>query len=232
MSIGRAVIRPLKNSLDDMPVHVRQLAEMFRKHGVKQDAARGRVEGLDAAKVPDDLQKAWKTDSVWMPDDVVGAGKGNRPDPGDYLDEDYVKKHLERFKDGGTRFYRPSSLDTYGPGNAGTTFVFPTSEVDDLIAQAGGDPEKLGVLLGLGEDFFPADGVVTRADFTYDELQAGDLRIPSGNEGGADQEKWIPGGYLPEGLREAVFTTHPHATSADPSVGGTWGSFDGEFSLR
>ncbi|MBN9224556.1 MAG: hypothetical protein ABS63_09625 [Microbacterium sp. SCN 70-27] len=36
MSIGKSVIRPLKDALDDMPVHIRQLAEMFRKHAQKQ----------------------------------------------------------------------------------------------------------------------------------------------------------------------------------------------------
>jgi len=29
------------------------------------------------------------------------------------------------------------------------------------------------------------------------------LRIPSGNEAGAN-EMWVPGGYLPEGMPEAV----------------------------
>ena len=58
MGIGSAVIRPLKNALDDMPVHVRQLSEMFRKHGQKQNRNTTGVTDLDnydasPANIPD-----------------------------------------------------------------------------------------------------------------------------------------------------------------------------------
>ncbi|MFT4215260.1 MAG: hypothetical protein QM622_10860 [Microbacterium sp.] len=97
-----------------------------------------------------------------------------------------------------------------------------------IIAKADGDPKKLGVMLGLGENFFvDASGApvaIVRADFSYEDLANGNLRMPRGSEGGA-VEQWIPGGYLPEGIPEAVFNTHPSATGSDPSVGGSWGSF-------
>lgn len=48
--------------------------------------------------------------------------------------------------------------------------------------------------------------------------------MPRGNEAGAN-EAWIPGGYLPEGIPEAVLNTHPDAGRGDPSAGGTWGSY-------
>ncbi|MFT3798261.1 hypothetical protein [Microbacterium sp.] len=225
MHIMGAVIRPLKNSLDDMPVHVRQLAEMFRKHGQKQTHTSGRVKDLDATDVPQPLRDGWKQDSWHTPDRVVGAGKPNRPYPGEYLDADYIKQHLARFEDGATRFYRADSLGRHGPGNGGTTFVFPTSEIDNLVAQAGGDKKTLGVLLGLGEDYFDDGSVIMRADFSYEEVLNGNLRMPRGSEGGANAQ-WIPGGYLPEGLPEAVFDVHPEATPSDPSVGGSWGSWN------
>lgn len=47
MGIGSAVIRPLKNALDDMPVHVRQLSEMFRRHGQKQNRNNSGVNDVD-----------------------------------------------------------------------------------------------------------------------------------------------------------------------------------------
>jgi hypothetical protein len=50
VGIGSAVIRPLKNALDDMPVHVRQLSDMFRRHGQRQNRTTGRVNDLDAAE--------------------------------------------------------------------------------------------------------------------------------------------------------------------------------------
>lgn len=205
--IGDSVIRPLKNALDDMPIHVRQLAEMFRKHGQKQNRNTSAVQNLDSADVTHPLQTAWRSDTDWTPDGIVGTTKKDRPDPGDYLDGDYVRQHLDRFEGGATRFYRADNLEKYGPGNGGTTFVFPTSEIDDIIRQADGDPEALSPMLGLGDGFFgtrdnPVD--VIRADFSPQQIADGNLRLPSGNEGGANPQ-WIPGGYLPDGIPEAVF---------------------------
>jgi len=228
MRIGSEVVRPMMNSLEGMPVHVRQLAQMFRKHGQKQNQSTNRVTDLDATDVPQPLRDGWKKDSWHTPDRVVGSGKPNRPYPAEYLDADYIQQHMQRFEGGATRFYRSESLDRYGPGNQGTTFVFPTSEIDNIIQQADGDPEKLGVMLGLGENFFvDANGNavdITRADFSYEEIVNGNLRMPRSNEAGAN-EAWIPGGYLPEGIPEAVLNTHPDAGRGDPSAGGTWGSY-------
>ena len=80
-----------------------------------------------------------------------------------------------------------------------------------------------------GEDFFvDADGGavdIVRADFSYEDISNGELRMPRGDEGGANAQ-WIPGGYLPEGIREAVFTVPSGgATGADPTAGGTFGAF-------
>lgn len=226
--IGDAVIRPLKNALDDMPVHVRQLSEMFRKHGQKQNRNTDKVTDLDGTNVPEALRDGWKKDSWYTPDRVVGSGKPNRPYPAEYLDADYIAQHLARFEGGATRFYRAQSLDNYGPGNNGTTFVFPTSEIDSIIEQADGDPKRLGEMLGLGEGFFVDDAgnpvEIVRADFNYEDIANGELRMPRGDEGGANAQ-WIPGGYLPEGIPEAVFNVPSAATGADPSIGGTFGSF-------
>lgn len=207
MSIGKAVIRPLKDALDDMPVHVRQLSEMFRKHGQKQNRNVGGVTDLDATDVPTPLQNGWKPDG-WTPNDVVGAGKGDRPDPGDYLDGDYVRQHLDQFADGATRIYRKSSLDDWGPGNNGTTYVFPTDQLQKVIDRSP-TPQDLARTLGLPENFFAGADVELR-DFAPHELDG--LRMPSGNEGGTDLDAWIPGGYLPSGVPEAVIDIPETAT--------------------
>lgn len=224
----KPVVRSIKDSLDGMPVHVRQLAEMFRKHGQKQNRNTSEVQNLDSADVTHPLKDGWKPDSWYTPDRVVASGKPNRPYPGEYLDNEYITQHLDRFADGATRFYRADSLERYGPGNQGTTFVFPSSEIDRIRLEAGNDPGKLGQMLGLGENFFvDGDGNavdVVRADFSYEDIANGNLRMPRGDEGGANAQ-WIPGGYLPEGIPEAVFNVHPDASGADPSVGGSFGSF-------
>ncbi|WP_431802057.1 hypothetical protein [Microbacterium sp. bgisy203] len=47
------------------------------------------------------------------------------------------------------------------------------------------------------------------------------LRIPTGNEAGAN-DHWIPGGYLPTGIREAVIDVPSTAT-------GVGGNLDGDY---
>ncbi len=211
MGIGTTVIRPMKNALDDMPVHVKQLAEMFRKHGRKQDRNTSEVQNLDSADVVHPLQNAWRNDTDWTPNDVVNAGKGNRPEPSDYLDEDYVTKHLDQFANGATRIYKKESLDGYGPGNNGTTYVFPSDQLQALMDQAK-TPEDLAASLGLPDNFFVGADVELR-DFAPNELDG--LRMPSGNEGGTDKDAWIPGGYLPSGIPEAVINIPETSTGVN-----------------
>ena len=52
MGIGSAVIRPLKDALDGMPVHMKQLAEMFRKHAQKQNKNNDSVADVDKFDTP------------------------------------------------------------------------------------------------------------------------------------------------------------------------------------
>jgi len=212
--IGDAVIRPLKNALDDMPVHVRQLSEMFRKHGQKQKGNTGRVTDLDGTNVPEALRDGWKNDTDWTPNDIINAGKDNRPDPNSYLDGDYIQRHLDQFADGATRIYKTDSLEGYGPGNnraadgSNTTYVFPTDQLQNLMDQVN-SPGELADALGLPHDFFDGADVQLR-DFAPHELDG--LRMPSGNEGGTDLDAWIPGGYLPSGIPEAVIDIPETAT--------------------
>ncbi|MGM7667921.1 hypothetical protein [Microbacterium sp. A93] len=190
-----------------MPIHVRQLAEMFRKHGRKQDRNTSDVQNLDSADVTHPLQNAWRPDSKWEPNDVVDVGHGNRPHPSEYLDQSYIDQHLDRFQDGASRIYISSNLAEYGPGNNGTTFVFPTSELKTIIDETGGDARQLAIRLGMDPDYYlGADGLpvaVEIRNFAPSELS--NLDIPRGNEGGANPQ-WIPGGYLPTGDPEAVIS--------------------------
>ncbi|MFI8631012.1 hypothetical protein ACIGEP_00270 [Microbacterium sp. NPDC077663] len=206
MGIGE-VIRPLKNSLDGVPVHVRQLADMFRKHSQRQDLNRSQVTALD------NVSGAWRTDTHWTPDSIV-SWKGDAPDPGEYLDGDYIRQHLARFEDGASRIYFSDTLHTYGPGQAdGSTFVFPTSELDDIIRNADGDVNVIADQLGMERSwFFDDNGNTLPLEVRhFDPSELTNLRMPSGNEAGAN-EHWIPGGYLPTGIPEAVIDIPPSAT--------------------
>jgi hypothetical protein len=92
------------------------------------------------------------------------------------------------------------SYEAYGIGQRdGTTFLFPTSEIDDLMAQTGGDHAALERALGLPEGYLNDSAI--RVDVP--DLRDYDLRVPSGNEAGAN-DQWLPGGFLPQGMPEAV----------------------------
>lgn len=226
MGIGSSVIRPMKNALDDMPVHVKQLAEMFRKHGQKQNRNTSEVQNLDSADVVHPLQNAWRNDTDWTPDSVV-SWKGDAPDPGDYLDADYIDQHLARFDDGASRIYFSDALHTYGPGQRDhTTFVFPTSELQKILDETGGDAHQIADRLGIEPQYFHVDNDLTKPikdveirNFSPDELSG--LRMPSGNEAGAN-DGWIPGGYLPTGVPEAVIDVPESATGHGPNFDGSY----------
>jgi hypothetical protein len=94
------------------------------------------------------------------------------------------------------------SFERYGLGNIdGTSFVVPKGEADSLIAAAGGDNVMIERALGLPEGFFDDGGELVRIDITDPESYG--LRMPSGNEAGANQ-MWLPGGLLPDGSAEAI----------------------------
>ena len=134
-------------------------------------------------------------------DEITALPKGSRPDPSEYLSPQYIGEHLALFEDGATRFQLRSGLDKYGPGQVdGTSFVMPRAQADELLASAGGDPRALERALGLPEGQLDGNTLM-RVDFEQPE-QLG-LRVPSGNEAGAN-DLWIPGGRLPDGSAEAV----------------------------
>ena len=134
-------------------------------------------------------------------DEIVQMEKGTRPDPAEYLPQEYIDHHLDKFSDGATRFMPESNLEKYGIAQRdGTSFVMPKSEADAMIEATRGDPRAMERALGLPEGFLDSNGVV-RIDIAHpDEFN---LRIPSGNEAGAN-DQWIPGGQLPDGASEAV----------------------------
>jgi hypothetical protein len=134
-------------------------------------------------------------------DEILATPKGSRPDPSDYLSPEYIEQHLDQFHEGATKFMPESNLAKYGIAQRdGTSFVMPKSEADALIDSTNGDPRAMEKSLGLPEGFLDSNKVI-RIDIDHpDEF---DLRVPSGNEAGAN-EQWIPGGKLPDGASEAI----------------------------
>lgn len=162
-------------------------------------AADAAVDTADAARTASRLDAAPLTRA--QIDEITSLPKGSRPDPAEYLSPQYIDGHLALFEDGATRFQLRSGLDKYGPGQVdGTSFVMPKAQADQLLASTAGDPRALERALGLPDGQLEGNTLM-RVDFEQPD-QLG-LRMPSGNEAGAN-ELWIPGGRLPDGGAEAV----------------------------
>lgn len=102
-----------------------------------------------------------------------------------------------------------SNLDKYGIAQRdGTSFIMPSHEVSELLSRAGADRRALEKALGLPESFLESNTLV-RVDIPAPKDL--NLRIPSGNEAGAN-EFWLPGGKLPNGNSEAVIDAGATAT--------------------
>lgn len=156
--------------------------------------AKGSEAAADAGHVVGGLSKA-------KAEEILALPKGSRPNPTEYLSSTYISDHLAQFDDGASRFMTTSNLDKYGIGQRdGTSFVMPKHEADQLLASTRGDPRALEQALGL-PDHFLDDNTLVRVDIPKPKEL--DLRVPSGNEAGAN-EQWIPGGKLPIGNSEAV----------------------------
>lgn len=136
-------------------------------------------------------------------DEIVSAGRGNRPPVDSYVSPARIAEHARAFENGGSRITLQSRLDTYGPAQRdGTAFITTRDEADAILREAGGDPRKLEAALGLPTGQLNNDSVV-RLDFTPEAMKDLNVRMPSGNEAGANDD-WLPGGFLASGKNEAV----------------------------
>jgi hypothetical protein len=133
--------------------------------------------------------------------EIIDTPKASRPDPDTYMPKERIAKHLDQFDQGGSRFMLKGNLDKYGPAQRdGTSFILTKTEADKLLRETGGDPRKLEQALGLPTGQLDSDTLM-RVDFPNPRDLG--LRMPTGREAGAN-DKWLPGGTLPDGALEAV----------------------------
>ena len=165
------------------PGKLRELWEIFMKAVGKKEAGTA----LEGAFI-----------NGWTKDKILSFGWGNRPNPSSYLNKEYIDKFLGQFGGGVTRFQKvkPGPMDVIGDESG--VFVLPKSKADELISESGGDIGKLEELLGLPR------GHLGESPIRIDVSKPGGLRVPSGNEIGANNQQWIPGGYTSGGVPEAV----------------------------
>jgi len=134
-------------------------------------------------------------------DSISAMEPGTRPDPASYLPGNYIEQELSQYDAGASRFMSETNLAKYGPGQIdGTSFVMPRSAADDILASTNGDPRALEDALGLPRNTLDESSLVL---VNFDNPRELGLRLPSGNEAGANAQ-WMPGGKLPSGASEAV----------------------------
>ena len=156
--------------------------------------------------------------------DIRSMPHGSKPDPKTYIAPEAIAEHLGHFDEGASYLVPKSALDRYGRDTLGwpdnSQFVMPAREMDQLLAKAGGDVAAVEKALGIPPGQW-ADQALARIDVPKPKDL--NLRMPSGNEMGANQH-WLPGGHLPTGYREAVINQIPKGAYVERGVMGRSGS--------
>ncbi|QTL40329.1 hemagglutinin repeat-containing protein [Xenorhabdus budapestensis] len=143
-------------------------------------------------------------------DEIINTPHGQRPDPSTYMAKAEIETHLAKFNEGAVRITSRAAykkFDTVGPDGG---FVMPKSAFDKILYESKGDLRIIENKLGLDKRTLN-DSDVMIIHVKRENMQG--LRIPSGNEGGANNQ-WIPGGYTSGGVPEAVmnFSHKPPVT--------------------
>ena len=130
-----------------------------------------------------------------------------RPDPEQYLSSNYIKEHNALFDEGVAAFAKNDywiQKEGYF-GRPDGAFVFPKDVAEAMVKEADGDPRVLEKLLGLDK------GSLGNNPIMIEPKEVENLRIPSGNEGGASGNvQWRPGGKTyPGGVPESVIDRVP-----------------------
>ncbi|TAG03501.1 MAG: hypothetical protein EAZ44_05960 [Cytophagia bacterium] len=139
---------------------------------------------------------------------ITSLKKGCRPEPNLYWSKECNDKHLKQFKEGASYLVAQSILDRFGRtllGRPDGQFVMSKKEMDLLLNNAKGNLAYVETQLGIPAGAWK-NNILVRIDIPLPfELN---IRIPSGNESGAN-ELWIAGGKLPTGYLEAVIDAIP-----------------------
>ncbi|KAI1709785.1 hypothetical protein DdX_11178 [Ditylenchus destructor] len=149
------------------------------------------------------------------------ATVGHFPEVDVYLHKNYIRAHIRLFAKGASFLIGAQVLDKYGRDLIGrpdnTQFVTTARDMDDILDKANGNitviEEELGIPAGgwSGKD-------MRRIDILKPRLLH--VRVPTGNEAGTNH-LWIPGGYMPTGLPEAVIDRVPKGMYTETKVPGT-----------
>ncbi len=139
----------------------------------------------------------------------VTVRKFNRPDPSTYLTKATINEHLSVFRDKPCLFLTRYAYDNFcknGIGRKDGQFLIP-KDIGDKIEKLLSNKSTFGAgeaQLGIPSGAWQNQEIIR---VTVNEIP--NLRMASGNEAGANKY-WMPGGYLPNGLPEAVCDQIPN----------------------
>lgn len=150
--------------------------------------------------------------SINQIDYILKIPKGLRPNPNTYLSYSYTINHLNKFQNGVSIIMGMDSylkyINTHNliGREDNTCFVMPTYICDEIDRISNGDISIYEKILSFDNGYFKNQHGLVRLDIK--DIKGLNLRIPSGNELGAN-EYWIPGGYTMGGIPEAVCNLIP-----------------------
>lgn len=125
--------------------------------------------------------------------------RGLRPAPNTYMEATHITNHLRKFDGGVVRISRRDKFIQYGTYGDNQAFVMPKNEFEKIWVETGRDIRKVEARLGVNPGEFGDNPAI--ASFKRSDL--GEIKMPSGNEGGANIN-WIPGGKTSGGTSEAI----------------------------
>jgi len=144
---------------------------------------------------------------------ILKIPKGSRPNPKTYVNSEYLTKHFAEFDEGATVIQTEWAYTNYSEANGfvgvpddNTLFAMPTKYADKVIQNSNGNINYIEEKLGFPKGYFKYGGGLVRIDI--EDLSDLDLRLPSGNETGANS-LWITGGETSGGVPEAILNTVP-----------------------
>ena len=176
-----------------------RLLNQIEKEKLKTQIVYGKKEFLD------EMEKLPRIDlSKKVEDGLISTKKGEKPVPGAYLSKREIADHLKLFEGGVVKVISKESFDkallkyggTIGPEDG--QFVMPKFIYEKAVRASNGNPRVLEELLGLEKDFLGKNPIV------IEPIKLDYLKFPSGNEKGAYEGLWGPGGYTKGGIPEAI----------------------------
>lgn len=124
---------------------------------------------------------------------------GDKPNPEEYLSNDYIDNHLSKFDETGCyKIISDKRGEPSGTIGEEGVFVLNGEDVDKMIDEANGDPRKLEEALAMKTGYLGDNPYIIRCDEPHN------LRMATGNEPNAWQDEWCPCGVTRDGTNEAV----------------------------